>query len=392
MAIPQIRVAVCMLGRIRGLAENAGNIISHLLEPLHADLYAYAPTMFLREASGMDVYSLFTMPRLMEFMTEEENVTASLWEAFQDQFGSDATPNWEKMKLVQGNWIGGIEEGAARELRRGTGLNQMYAFKRCFETMEAKERAGIEKYEWMVKSRFDFVWEVPHLPLELFSRDAVWIPEVHDWGGVNDRHALIPRGYDTAKLSSTYDPSQLYFNAWRTLLDGKAMDWIWSNFADVSVCEKDIGRELVRPPCTNHEFWLYMRLSMASVPISRYPNLAWTKCANVSALRWKGTQHNQEECLSKRRPYRYAFEHASAVAMRRCLSRDTDKVSRFGTGTSWNGRKPADRKALESLRARARLCYCNEQGITTSVPLSGSKSLDDRQLRAGKAWDSFCNV
>jgi hypothetical protein len=62
----------------------------------------------------------------------------------------------------------------------------------CMQMIHAAEEAVGTKYEYVVLSRFDSKWLAPHPPLSFLKGD-VGVPDNSDYGGVNDRYAVMPR-------------------------------------------------------------------------------------------------------------------------------------------------------------------------------------------------------
>ena len=42
-------------------------------------------------------------------------------------------------------------------------------------------------------TRSDFFWLCPHPPLSILDRNAIWLPDGEDYGGLNDRHMVVSR-------------------------------------------------------------------------------------------------------------------------------------------------------------------------------------------------------
>lgn len=369
---PRQHSAVCLSGRVKGLAQTALSLANHLVRPLAADVFVYIPRIFVREASTKDVEALHSLPGLVTISEEEENVTLQLRSQLERQEwnhgGGEVDELLAMMQQVDGNWIGGYESRDGT-LRRGTGLNQMYSLRWCLQMVEhhevIKQARHLREwsYDWIIKSRLDFVWEAKHLPLRLFSKEYIWIPEGNDWGGYNDRHAVVPRSPNTRM--GLQSPSQIYFNGWSWVASMTAVGTIKHGFWGANMCE---ARELMPAPCLNHESWLWLRVYTSRVPIARFPNLAWLSCGNKSALGRPGTQHNLGACLKNARPYRDPSEHAAAQAMARCLHGSASVVP---AGPMGPGEIPRDNShlndsSLAKVWARVHSCWrCvnHERGV-----------------------------
>jgi hypothetical protein len=58
------------------------------------------------------------------------------------------------------------------------------------------EREGLPaRYEWIVLSRSDFLWPVPHPDVSLLSDRRIHALDGEAWGGVCDKHFVVPKRY-----------------------------------------------------------------------------------------------------------------------------------------------------------------------------------------------------
>jgi hypothetical protein len=105
----------------------------------------------------------------------------------------------------------------------GSGAVLLYYRWRVLENIR---RLGLtDQYDWFIVTRSDYMYPVPHVPLELLSRDSVWIPDGEKYGGVTDRHLIAPsdrieRSIDMLK-PILLQPSEV-LSEYRTWLRGKS--------------------------------------------------------------------------------------------------------------------------------------------------------------------------
>jgi len=52
-----------------------------------------------------------------------------------------------------------------------------------------------DKYDWFIITRSDYMYDIPHVPVEYLSKNSVWIPNGERYGGVTDRHLICPSEY-----------------------------------------------------------------------------------------------------------------------------------------------------------------------------------------------------
>lgn len=72
----------------------------------------------------------------------------------------------------------------------GSGAVLLYYRWRALENIR---RLGLTaEYDWFIVTRSDYMYPVPHVPLDMLSQDSVWIPDGEKYGGVTDRHLICP--------------------------------------------------------------------------------------------------------------------------------------------------------------------------------------------------------
>uniref|UniRef100_A0A7S3FK20 Uncharacterized protein n=1 Tax=Haptolina ericina TaxID=156174 RepID=A0A7S3FK20_9EUKA len=81
--------------------------------------------------------------------------------------------------------------------------------------VEAHEAERGTPYRILIYSRLEFDWWLDHPPLRLLSPRRVWVPSGQNIGGLNDRHAVVPREFGPA-----------YFRRWELLLSAQLLQAI----------------------------------------------------------------------------------------------------------------------------------------------------------------------
>lgn len=375
------RVAVCLRGGLRGGPEVLRSIEQRVLQPLAADVFVYVPLR--RRVSGSEgshssgepgarpeeLQRLAALPGLVALRAEVEDPTALL-EAEVRRRQRHAGPGAAEAVMqatlaVAGSWLGGVEEPAPggqtgeRRLRPGAGLVIMLSWYRCLEAVErAEEIAGGQRYDWIVDTRLDAFWEHPHVPLELLSQDAIWVPEGADYGGLNDRHVVLPRqADDKGDVAGRLSPSAMYLEAWRFVAEGKAALLLHELLAGSGYSVSETGCDtradgLVDQPCVNSETWLYMRLQAQKVQIKRLPLLSWIACPSRLHL-YSSTHAPAQGCRANGKLYQYEREFTEASLQGNCLRALFDEGM---CGWSVGGLTPIG--ALKPIREAIQACWC----------------------------------
>ena len=93
--------------------------------------------------------------------------------------------NWRILKKIKNQWLGGIKGEQAQNGSAGILL-----FFRWLTKTKLLEENLLNQYDRFIYTRSDYLYETPHIPLELLSKDNIWIPNGEDYGGVTDRYML----------------------------------------------------------------------------------------------------------------------------------------------------------------------------------------------------------
>lgn len=109
------------------------------------------------------------------------------WAALYDRKAGGS--QWRALLKPGSQLLGGIED--AEELGSGA----IVLFFRQF-LKESIEQAGIaDDYDWLMVTRSDLLWPVPHPSARYLSRRHLYALEGEGYGGVGDRHLIVPRRY-----------------------------------------------------------------------------------------------------------------------------------------------------------------------------------------------------
>jgi hypothetical protein len=91
--------------------------------------------------------------------------------------------NWRTLKPIKDQWLGGIKGDHAQK-----GSGGILLFFRWLTKIKLLENNLLNEYDRFIYTRSDYLYETPHIPLHLLSKDKIWIPDGEDYGGVTDRY------------------------------------------------------------------------------------------------------------------------------------------------------------------------------------------------------------
>ena len=87
-------------------------------------------------------------------------------------------------------------------------LHDIYMVSRCYSLVAEEETRRGMRFELLVGARVDLLWLSPP-PLHLAHGHGVLIPDGQDWGGLNDRWAIMDRHF-----------AGIWFGRWRAVTQG----------------------------------------------------------------------------------------------------------------------------------------------------------------------------
>lgn len=110
------------------------------------------------------------------------------FDAVQREIGSAAP--WRKILDVDPGRDSCLFGGIPYPHTIGSGAVLLYYRWRVLENVR---RLGLtSEYDWFIITRSDYMYPVPHVPLDILSNSSVWIPDGERYGGVTDRHLICP--------------------------------------------------------------------------------------------------------------------------------------------------------------------------------------------------------
>lgn len=171
------RVLVAVMAETRAWEITAESFFSNVLEVLDADLA-------LCVGDHESPNPLYERAKFVWRVHEPDD-----WgELYEQQAGSS---RWRTLLTPRGYLLGGIQDPEIHEL--GSGAIVLY-FRQFLK--ESIERAGIaDDYDWLIVTRSDLVWPIPHPSTRFLSGRHIYALDGEGYGGVGDRHVIVPRRY-----------------------------------------------------------------------------------------------------------------------------------------------------------------------------------------------------
>ncbi|HKH22942.1 MAG TPA: hypothetical protein VKA88_04915 [Solirubrobacterales bacterium] len=179
------RVLVVLLCETRAWKLTARSLAGRVLDPLHADL---ALCIGDREPPN----PLHERAKFIWRAAEQDD-----WgDAYDAVAGHD---RWRVLLKPRAQVFGGIRNPDAQEVGSGA----IVLFFRHFLRESLEQARLLEAYDWVVITRSDLFWPVEHPSTPLLSNRQIYALDGEGYGGVGDRHFVVPQRHLRRFLSIT---------------------------------------------------------------------------------------------------------------------------------------------------------------------------------------------
>jgi hypothetical protein len=168
------RALVAVMAETRAWELTSESFFSNVLDVLDADLA-------LCVGDHEDSNPLYERARYLWRAEEPDH--------WGERYDRKAGRRWRVLLKPGAQLFGGIEEDEVREI--GSGAIVLY-YRQFLK--ESIERAGIaDDYDWLIVTRSDLLWPVPHPSSEHLSSRRIYALDGEQYGGLGDRHLIVPR-------------------------------------------------------------------------------------------------------------------------------------------------------------------------------------------------------
>jgi hypothetical protein len=164
------------------------------------------------------------------------------WAEAYDEAAGDSS--WRALLRPGDHLFGGITSTEHPQ----PGLAALVVYVRYF-LKQCLDREGITKqYDWVILTRSDFLWPIPHPDVRLLSDRRIYTFDGEQYGGLAFRHLIIPRRHADRVLSlydAVFDDAERLadrLDRWRMVMDW----WILNleRFQLARMCDLGLWREL----------------------------------------------------------------------------------------------------------------------------------------------------
>ena len=186
------KTLVIILAETRASEITYENIKANLIDQLQADLavcIGKKANTFTHDSEEKFVKNA----RYKFFFDEPEDFALAFdyaAEQIQKKYSLDGNRirPWRDYLKIKDQFMGGIKDPSDEH----PGSAGILIFFRWFLLKNLIEEGLIDRYEYFVITRSDYLFRMPHPPAEVISSNKILIPNGEQYGGLTDRHVVLP--------------------------------------------------------------------------------------------------------------------------------------------------------------------------------------------------------
>jgi hypothetical protein len=191
------RTLVVILGETRAHELTYQSFKRNVLDILNADL---AVCIGVKE--NYDYDNPFYQNAKYHFLYDEPTDYGPLYDEAYELILENNPPapenalHWREFLKIKDQYLGGILD---TENQHG-GAGGILIYCRWYLLKNLLDRDLLNQYDYFIITRSDFIYQLPHPRMEIFSPDSIYLPDGEKYGGVTDRHVVLPRKFVVAYL------------------------------------------------------------------------------------------------------------------------------------------------------------------------------------------------
>lgn len=205
------KVLVVVLSETRAHELTYDNFEANVLKPLNADL-----AICIGVTENYPYENPFYKAAKYHFLyPETDDFGPAFDQAYQEILETNPSIrdplHWREFLKIKDQFMGGVKD-RYEEHPASAGI---LIFFRWFLLKNLVENDLLEKYDFFVITRSDYLYVLPHPTVSVFSEDLLYIPEGEFYNGVTDRHVVLPKKFVVSYLNlleRMIDKKYNYFN------------------------------------------------------------------------------------------------------------------------------------------------------------------------------------
>jgi hypothetical protein len=178
------RVLIVILGETRSWEKSFNSFRANLLNPLNADL---ALCVGDNERENID-NPYYLNSKYVWKLHEPEDWGGFIEDLIKTKFPG-LNSEFRDLYKLQNQFLGGIKESGH------PGSAGILLCFRHFLVSKLLELDLLSHYDYFVVTRSDYIYTHSHPGIDLFRKDRILVPDGEGYGGITDRHMVIPSAY-----------------------------------------------------------------------------------------------------------------------------------------------------------------------------------------------------
>lgn len=194
-----MKTLVIVLAETRAAELSFTNFKTNVIDALGADL-----CVCIGVASNYDYENPYYKLAKYRFLYKEPEDYADAFEYASNIIKNSSPPNihelspdgtilpplyWREFLKIKKQFMGGIKD----DNNQHPGSAGILIFFRWFLLQCLYEDNLVEKYDRFIITRSDYIYQLPHIELDLLDNKCIWIPNGEYYGGFTDRHVILSR-------------------------------------------------------------------------------------------------------------------------------------------------------------------------------------------------------
>ena len=97
--------------------------------------------------------------------------------------------HWREFLKIRYQFMGGIKDSNYEH----PGSAGILIFFRWFLLQKLQENDLISQYDRFIITRSDYIYQLPHISLDLLNENYIWVPDGEHYDGITDRYAILSK-------------------------------------------------------------------------------------------------------------------------------------------------------------------------------------------------------
>lgn len=291
------RTLVIILGETRAHELTYKNIKKNLIDTVDGDL-----AVCIGVNDKYDTSNPFYKNAKYKFTYQEPEDYGSAFDYAYEILLKENPPapkdhiHWREFLKIKDQFLGGIKDPENQH----PGSAGILIFYRWFLLKNLIDQDLLDKYDFFIITRSDYIYKLPHPKMDILSKDAIYIPNGELYSGVTDRHVILPKKFVVA-----------YLNILNNMVSQGA-----KYYEEMVVCQPLNLEQLIKLHLTQNNVFQFVKL---------FPYVMYTVRPVGGSTRWSSGVYSKEHGYF----IKYPEEHHTAQIHQRAFKKGRCSLDDF---------------------------------------------------------------